>query len=117
MERQSDKPKWTELALGSAIVVPGSARCNRTGDWRSIRPVWDLSKCVQCGVCVIFCPEGCITMEPRTADGFGGDGVEVKEGREAPPLYPSGDMTYCKGCGICARECWTACIAMVEEEE
>jgi len=93
---QSAQPKWTELAVGTAITVPGSARFNRTGDWRSVRPVWDHAKCIRCGVCVVYCPEGCI--------GWNAQG------------YPDADLEYCKGCGICARECWTTCIRQVEEE-
>jgi pyruvate ferredoxin oxidoreductase delta subunit len=93
---QSGQPKWTELALGTAIVVPGSARQNRTGDWRSARPIWNHPACIKCGMCVVFCPEGCIGWN--------------REG------YPEADLEYCKGCGICPKECWTSCIRMVEEE-
>jgi pyruvate ferredoxin oxidoreductase delta subunit len=96
VSRQSATPKWQELEVGGSIVDPGSARYNRTGDWRSIRPEWDFDKCVKCGVCAIFCPEGCIEMK---ADG-----------------YPHADMEYCKGCTICAVECWTGCIDTKEEE-
>lgn len=96
MAAQSAQPKWTELAIGTAITVPGSARCNRTGDWRSVRPIWDHAKCIRCGVCVVYCPEGCIVWN---AQGF-----------------PEADLEYCKGCGICGRECWTTCIKQVEEE-
>jgi 2-oxoacid:acceptor oxidoreductase delta subunit (pyruvate/2-ketoisovalerate family) len=55
-----------------------------------------LVACIKCGVCVIFCPEGCIGW---TQAG-----------------YPDGNLEYCKGCGICVRECWTTCIRMKEEE-
>ena len=97
MSRQSANPNWRELALGTAITEPGSSRYNRTGDWRSSRPVWAFEKCVKCGVCVVFCPEGCIEMQP--------DGL------------PLADMDYCKGCGICILECWTGCIEMKEESD
>ena len=98
MSKQSPTPKWQELAIGMAITEPGSSRYNRTGDWRSSRPVWKLDSCVKCGVCVLFCPEGCITMRKSDA-------------------YPDADMEYCKGCGICVTECWTGCISMQEETE
>ncbi|MBU2226933.1 MAG: 4Fe-4S binding protein, partial [Proteobacteria bacterium] len=61
------------------------------------RPIWDNAKCIKCGVCYIYCPEGCVT---ETADGF----------FEA-------NLDYCKGCGICAHECWPVAIKMVNEEE
>ena len=97
MTRQTTHPRWQELALGTAATEPGSSRYNRTGDWRSSRPGWNLEQCVKCGVCTVFCPEGCITMR---ADG-----------------YPEADYEYCKGCGICVAECWTGCIALEEEQD
>jgi pyruvate ferredoxin oxidoreductase delta subunit len=97
VSRQSANPNWRELALGMAITDPGSSRYNRTGDWRSSRPVWEFEKCVKCGVCAVFCPEGCIEMQP--------DGL------------PLADMDYCKGCGICILECWTGCIELKEESD
>ena len=93
--KQVPDPKWQDLAYGAAITEPGSSRYNRTGDWRSSRPVWKYDSCVKCGVCMIFCPEGCIAMQ---ADGT-----------------PLSDLEFCKGCGICVAECWTGCIAMEEE--
>ena len=92
---QAPDPDWRDLSVGAAITEPGSSKYNRTGDWRSSRPIWDYDKCVKCGVCMIFCPEGCIQMKP---DGF-----------------PLSDMEFCKGCGICVAECWTGCIALEEE--
>lgn len=97
MQAQSSKPRWSELAIGSAVTNPGSSRSCKTGDWRSSRPVWNNDQCVRCGVCAIFCPEGCIAF--RT-DGF-----------------PAADLDYCKGCGICPHECPTGCIRMQDEEE
>lgn len=97
MDSQSAKPKWTELAIGTAIVVPGSSRACRTGDWRSSRPIWNDEMCIQCGLCVIYCPEGCIQF--------------------AASGYPTADLDYCKGCGICPHECPTLCIQMQDEEE
>jgi pyruvate ferredoxin oxidoreductase delta subunit len=52
---------------------------------------------VKCGVCSVFCPEGCIKMQK--------DGL------------PLADMEYCKGCGICVVECWTGCISLTEEKD
>ncbi len=97
MKYQNPKPRWSELEVGTAILTPGSAKATHTGEWRSSRPIWNDEHCVQCGVCVIFCPEGCI--------GFQTDG------------YPKADLDYCKGCGICVQECPTGCIAMQDEEE
>ena len=97
MSRQTVDATWRELAFGTTVTEPGSSKYNRTGDWRSSQPVWNLDQCVKCGVCAVFCPEGCIEMQ--------------REG------FPKSDMEYCKGCAICAQECWTGCIAMQEEKE
>lgn len=120
IKRQTVTPKWRELALGAEIIHPGSARALRTGDWRSSRPVWHYAAedtgCVQCGMCVIFCPEGCIFMKKLGETGF--DLKRLKPGshlKAASPV-PYSDNDYCKGCGICAKECWTGCIEMVPEE-
>ncbi len=88
-------PSWRGLLPGCVVVEPGSAKSYRTGDWRSDRPVWNHDRCIKCGICFIFCPEGC-----------------VKQNSEG---YFEADLYYCKGCGICARECWTQAITMVEE--
>jgi len=96
MSRQNLMQKWHELAVGAAITEPGSARSYKTGTWRSSHPVWNGKECVRCGLCSIYCPEGCIA--------FGG-----------PEDRPAADLNYCKGCGICAHECPTGCIRMEEE--
>lgn len=72
----------------------GSMNYNLTGAWRNIRPVIDLEKCIQCGICWKFCPDASILIENE---------------------YPVIDYDYCKGCGLCAEECPTKCITMVEE--
>jgi pyruvate ferredoxin oxidoreductase delta subunit len=88
---------WRDLEIGSIITEPGNASQYQTGGWRTRRPVTDTNKCIKCGLCVIFCPEGCR--------------YQAAEGHFDANLF------YCKGCGICACECWTQAIAMVEEEE
>ena len=88
-------PSWRELLPGCVVVEPGNARVYRTGDWRSDRPVWNHDRCIKCGICFLFCPEGC-----------------VRQNRDG---YFEADLYYCKGCGICARECWTQAITMAEE--
>lgn len=88
---------WKDLSPGLIATEPGSARQYKTGAWRSHRPTYQFKRCIKCGICHLYCPEGCI--------------IQNKEGNfEA-------DMEYCKGCGICAKECPTGVITMVEEEE
>ena len=88
---------WKDLNPGSIVTEPGNASQYKTGDWRSQRPIFDSHKCIKCGLCSIFCPEGCVE---QNAEG-----------------YVEANLFYCKGCGICARECWTQAITMIEEEE
>jgi pyruvate ferredoxin oxidoreductase delta subunit len=88
---------WKDLEVGAIVTEPGNAAQYKTGDWRSQKPTYDFNKCIKCGLCQIYCPEGCIHQND--------------EG------YFEADMFYCKGCGICARECPTTVITMVEEEE
>jgi pyruvate ferredoxin oxidoreductase delta subunit len=97
MAKSESELTWKDLEIGCIITEPGNARQYQTGAWRSQRPTYDFSKCIKCGLCQLFCPEGCI--EPNQ------DG------------YFEANLFYCKGCGICARECWPRVITMVEEEE
>ena len=88
---------WKDVEIGCVVPNPGNAAEYKTGDWRADRPVYNFERCIKCGLCYIYCPEGCIH---ENADG-----------------YFEADLYYCKGCGICATECWTQAISMVQEEE
>lgn len=97
MIKSEEELTWKDLEVGCVVSDAGNASQYKTGDWRSLRPICDKTKCIKCGVCYIFCPD----MAIRKTD----------EG------YFEADLYYCKGCGICAQECITSCITMVEEEE
>lgn len=88
---------WKDLEIGFIVTKPGNASQYQTGDWRSQKPIFNTDRCIKCGICCLFCPDGCIEQND--------DG------------YFEANLFYCKGCGICARECWTEAITMVEEEE
>ncbi|MEM2872615.1 MAG: 4Fe-4S binding protein [Nitrososphaerales archaeon] len=90
-------PKWNEMQEGF-ITKTLSESINKTGTWRTFKPIIDYSRCTKCGWCVIYCPEPCISFESS------GDGKVVI------------DYDFCKGCGICAEECPIKCIDMVMEE-
>jgi len=97
MAKSESEMTWKDLEIGCIVTEPGSAKVYQSGTWRSQRPTYNFDRCIKCGLCALFCPEGCIEQN--------------KEGNFEANLY------YCKGCGICARECWTKVITMVEEEE
>lgn len=79
------------------LVKPNTSLGNKTGAWRTHRPVTDYKACVSCSLCAKLCPEACITMEPAAGTGR---------------LKPITDYDYCKGCGLCAHECPAKAIRM-----
>ncbi len=85
-----------ESDLPPAAISLADTRNNKTGKWRSIKPVIDHSKCTSCMLCWKFCPDACI---------------EIREGK------PYIDLDYCKGCAICIEECPVKAIKVEEEEK
>jgi len=65
-------------------VGPGTSKVNKTGAWRINVPIFKHDTCNDCRICVLVCPDACITGEDS--------------------VY-NADLNYCKGCGICAYEC------------
>ena len=65
-----------------------------TAAWRTVRPVMDKSRCINCGICMGYCPVNSI---------FFTDGIYLIS------------YDYCKGCGICAAECPKQAIVMIPE--
>ena len=88
-----------EMPIGSVIKDPGCSMQYETGGWRNLKPVHDAKKCINCLLCWIYFPEGCI---------------KVKDGKIADI-----DLKYCKGCGICAEECpdKVKAITMIEDKK
>jgi 2-oxoacid:acceptor oxidoreductase delta subunit (pyruvate/2-ketoisovalerate family) len=87
---------WPQLEP-AGTVLPGSAPRVHTGGWRTgLKPSVDLSRCVNCLLCWLHCPDSAIVLEGTTFAGF--------------------DYDYCKGCEICDEICPVDAIAMVPEE-
>ena len=84
----------------SAMASPSIGEAGRTGQWRTMRPVVDHTRCVSaqsekavCFRCWVFCPEVVIAKRVPIAI----------------------DLDYCKGCGICVEVCPSGAIRMVAE--
>lgn len=84
----------------SAMASPAVGEAGKTGQWRTLRPIVDHSKCiaaksgkVMCLRCWLYCPE--VAIAKRIP-------IEI-------------DLDYCKGCGICAEVCPSGAISMVPE--
>jgi len=80
---------------------PGSLKKNKTGGWRTYKPVIDKSKCIGCGKCNQVCPEDAAQM------------TKNKKGEKKAKI----DYNFCKGCGLCAEHCPVKAIKMVREEK
>lgn len=69
---------------------------NKTGLWRTVKPVINYAKCknrgLKCGICRKLCPEPAILVD--------------KNGKVTI------DYDHCKGCGICSQECPLKAIEM-----
>lgn len=87
--------RYNEIHAG-ANVIAEEAQQPKTGGWRmGLKPSVDLSKCVDCMLCWINCPDTAVLTEGSSFYGF--------------------DYDYCKGCELCAAVCPTKAIEMVEE--
>lgn len=84
-----------ELATGG-VVVRDEVSQPRTAGWRTgTKPAVDLSRCVNCLLCWVYCPDSAVVIEGTTFVGF--------------------DYAFCKGCEICAEMCAPGAITMVDE--
>ena len=83
-------------SLSEAAVVKGGTSVEYiTTGWRVNRPVIDDTKCTNCLICWIYCPEPAI----------------LRHGNAKVTI----DYDHCKGCGICEAECPLKAIKMVRE--
>ena len=51
-----------KMTPGGDIYTAGNAREFKTGDWRSIKPIFISEKCKQCGLCFPVCPDDAIPV-------------------------------------------------------
>ena len=86
MTQINNDSSYKEMTTGGTVYEAGNSREFKTGDWRSVKPIYIEEKCKQCGLCFPVCPDDAIP-------------VNKEQKRE--------DFNYdfCKGCGICAKVC------------
>lgn len=89
---------WKEITRGGTISYAGNAELFKTGDWRSMKPIWLQEKCKQCLLCYPVCPDTSILVN--------------EEGKRT-----DFDYDHCKGCGVCVKVCPFKAIDFVEEDK
>ena len=88
---------WQDVPPGT-VAFGASARTVQTGLWRSIRPVFNLDKCISCLKCWVQCPD----MSIMTDEASKVIGV---------------NLFFCMGCGICKSVCPTGAVSMHPESD
>ncbi len=88
---------WKDITKGGNIPWAGNAHLFKTGDWRSMKPIWNSEKCKQCLLCFPVCPDSSIIVD-----------TEAK--------MTGIDYDHCKGCGVCVKVCPFKAIDFVEEK-
>ncbi|MDK1031294.1 MAG: 4Fe-4S dicluster domain-containing protein [Planctomycetia bacterium] len=76
----------TEKLTIGVVAPPAKSLANKTGAWRSQRPIFIHENCIGCRACEFCCPEGWVHGEAKKK------------------MFDA-DLDYCKGCGMCAFEC------------
>ncbi len=86
---------WQELPTAGVVTRHEELR-PRTGAYRTgLRPEADLTACVDCLLCWLYCPDNAVLLDGTAFAGI--------------------DLEVCKGCEICAEVCPTGAIEMVAE--
>jgi len=106
----SKVPLEEMIKFPTPIATVPSKELNKTGSWRTFRPVIDYTKCIRCYICWKFCPEPAIYFVDGDKHEAPSDAIKKMDAVEI-------DYDYCKGCGICANECPRNAIDMVLEEK
>ncbi len=92
----NESSKWQEMTTGCEIYEGGTSVLLKTGEWRSMIPIWDSTKCKQCLLCAPYCPDSSIPVSDGQRSDF--------------------DFDHCKGCGICFKVCPFGAIDWKEVE-
>lgn len=80
-----EKSPWQDMTLGGVVYGGANSPDVKTGEWRTVAPVFHPDKCRQCLLCFPVCPDS---------------SIPVRDGKRL-----DFDYDHCKGCGICAAVC------------
>ena len=94
-DKMNANTPWQEITPGGSIFEAGNAREFKTGDWRSIKPIYIKENCKQCGLCFPVCPD---------------ESIPVNKDQKREDF----DYNMCKGCGVCAQVCPFGAIEMTD---
>ena len=90
----NEQTPYTGLTEGLMVFAAGTAKEFKTGEWRTMTPVFYEDKCKQCLLCAPVCPDCSIPVTAGKRSAF--------------------DLDHCKGCGICVAACPFGAIEMKE---
>ena len=97
--KSKKKLGWKDIEIGGIIKGATSVN-NKTGSWKSFKPLINSDKCIGCMKCFDLCPDSSV--------------VKNKDESRKIPIYIEGfDYDFCKGCGICANVCPVDAIKML----
>jgi len=96
------KIAWYEILPGASIPATGNFAANKTGTWRTERPILDLDKCIHCLSCVEACND---------------NSIPTREAEDHSTKVVGIDYDHCKGCAACVTVCPRQAIHMVPEKE
>ena len=85
------------LKEGAIVSDAGSSKQNKTGSWRTFKPVVT-DKCIGCKICEWYCADSAIK-------------VKESGGKKRAVV----DYDYCKGCLICVGACPSKAITSEKE--
>lgn len=96
---KKEKKDFEKEHFGGIMTRKHSSLAYTTGSWKTFIPVVDFKRCINCLMCIAYCPENTIEA---TKDKEKLQGINLK---------------YCKGCSICAMVCPVKCIMMKKVTE